>query len=75
MIIENDERFQERGENPIPLSTHKNIYPTRKINDGFNKINPPIKVTLEQATKVVEDINVEEAQVAFERKTLTASHS
>jgi len=23
MIIENDERFQEGGENPIPSSTHK----------------------------------------------------
>lgn len=38
MIIENDERFREGGENPIPSSTHKNIYPTREKNDGVNKV-------------------------------------
>jgi hypothetical protein len=32
-------------------------------------------VALEQATKVVEDVVVEEAQIAFENETLTASHS
>jgi hypothetical protein len=75
MVIENDERFREGGEYPIPSSTHKNIYPTREKNDGFNKSNPPIKVALEQATKVVEDVIVEEAEAAFERETLTTSHS
>jgi hypothetical protein len=32
-------------------------------------------VALEQATKVVEDVVVEEAQTTFENETLTASHS
>ncbi len=48
---------------------------TREKNDGFNKSNPPIKVAHEQATKVVEDVIVEEAQATFERETLTSSHS
>jgi hypothetical protein len=66
-----------KKEEKIPyLHQPTRIYiPQSGKNDGFNKSNPPIKVVLEQATKVVEDVIAEEAKAAFERETLTTSHS